>query len=191
MRTFEQVFAELPGTGWLSEEEARLLWAAAQQEPGPILEVGCYHGRSTCLLAELGQPMYCVDPFKSFSTEDPTGEATRAAWARNLVDRGYLPFTIDPEDEHLLISPAAFCYLFAVPIEEWKPRRVSFAYLDGDHTYKGTENQVRCALACQARVIAVHDVNDSGGGVEVRDAAVGILGPWAARAGRLAVWSVR
>lgn len=48
--------------GWLAEPEARALHQLAQAAPGPIVEVGCGMGKSTCYLACGEQPVYSVDP---------------------------------------------------------------------------------------------------------------------------------
>lgn len=173
MKTFDEVFATLPD-GWLSEGEARLLWDWALKTEGPILEVGCFKGRSTCLLAALGRPVTCVDPFSDFSTEDPSGEQTVQVFAANLLARG-LCETVTLERKK---------------IEDWTPtERYGFVYLDGDHTYSGTKNQILKALTTWAGVIAIHDVNNSGEGKEVKRAALELLGMWNDRVERLAVWN--
>lgn len=169
---FEDVFPLLPVNGWLSEAEARCLWSAALTTEGPILEIGCYYGRASVLLASLGRPLYCVDPFSNFDSDHPDGDAIERRWRANLA-----------------AYPNAT--LFRRRVEEWTPRPVGFAYCDGDHTGPGTRAQVEAALACGAKVICVHDVNDRGDGVAVRDAAVALLGPWATRVERLAVWEVK
>lgn len=169
---FDEVFQGLP-SGWLSEGEARLLWNEAGRTDGPILEVGCYRGRSTCLLAALGRPMYCVDPFSGFDSDDPTGERILACWRENVSSRELFPA------------------LFRTRVEDWEPIPVGFAYLDGDHTYRGTRNQVEKALQCGPSAIAVHDVNDSGGGVEVKKACLEALGKWTTRTRGLAVWRLK
>lgn len=166
--TFEEIYATLPGNGWLSEDEARLLYSAAQETEGAILEVGCYQGRSSVLLASFGRLLFCVDPFDRGDTAGEDGGIVEAAWRRNVA----YPHVI----------------LFKVPIEEWGTRPVGFAYLDGDHSYQGTLDQIEKALECRANVIAIHDVNDSGGGLEVKRAAVETLGDWDERVERLAVW---
>jgi hypothetical protein len=167
---FENAYARLPD-GWLSEPEARMLWELLPMTEGPILEVGCYKGRSTCLLAATGRPVYAVDPFAGFSTEDPTGEATAREFLHNMALREFTNVTLFPES-----------------IETWEPRPVGLAYLDGDHTYQGTAVQIKQALRCQPSVIAIHDVNDSGGGLAVRECAEQRLGPFTGRVERLAWW---
>lgn len=175
MRSFDECYAQLPGVGWLSRAEARVLWDNAVNEEGPILEVGCYHGRSTVLLAEFGRPVWAVDPFLNFSTEDPEGKKTKLAFYSNLVDRG--------------IQNVA---CFEKRVEDWEPLgKVGIAYLDGDHTYRGTVEQINKALACDPDVILIHDVNDSGDGMMVKQAALIRLGAWQERVERIAVWRFR
>lgn len=179
--TFDQVWDHLPYKGWLARDEAELLWAEVNAAPtGRVLEVGCYHGRSTCLLAASGRELICVDPFSGFDTDDPSGAVAREAWHRSVVERGY----------------ADRVSLYEMSVEEfapWKafrepPWQVAFAYLDGDHTYEGTKAQVRKALEMGALVVAMHDVNDQGGGAEVKRAALRTLGSWHVRVNSLAVW---
>lgn len=135
------------------------------------LEVGCYQGRSTILLSRSCGFVYAVDPFKGFSSDDPTGEQTYLQFRKNLDDRGITNV-----------------HLTQCRVEEWRPRDVDFAYLDGDHTPDGTERQINIAKLCAARVIAIHDVNDDGEGQLIKETALEMLGFWDHRVGRLAVW---
>lgn len=156
MMTFEEAFNQTPGNGWLTVEEARLLWDSALAAPyGPILEVGVYQGRSTCLLACLERPLWCVDPFFGFDSNDQQGHKTRDIWERNVRDRGFNNVT-----------------LFPVHIEQWPTQHVpiTFAYLDGDHTYQGTQAQIGAALLAGAEHMCIHDYATSGGGLEVKRA---------------------
>lgn len=185
--TFEQAWERISGMdGWLSLPEAKLLWTTARSTEGIILEVGCYKGRSTVLLASLtgidGEPrqVYSVDPFTGFDSADPSGDKVERAWRDNLARFGIENVT-----------------LFRRRIEDWQPRGgmsweelIGFAYLDGDHSYFGTCAQIERALATSARVLALHDVNDQGAGVFVEQAALELLGPWSERVERLAVWKM-
>lgn len=175
MKRFDDVFQTLPSRGWLTEDEARLLWLSASKVKGPYLEVGCFHGRSSVLLAQLCFPekLHCVDPFKGFSTEDPKGNDTRKEFMRNMNERRIHNFI-----------------LHQMKIEVWAPRHVNFAYLDGDHTAEGTKEQIMKALQCDPSIIAIHDVNDSGDGLAIKETALRILGPWNERVERLAVWEI-
>lgn len=173
MLTFEEAYETIPGNGWLSVYEARLLWDAAKSCVGPILEVGSHQGRSTVLLAQLGRPVYAVDPLDGFMAER-TGDELDAILRSNLRDRGLDTVT-----------------LFRQRIEDWEPLPVGFAFLDGDHSHEGTLAQIEKARQCHYPVISIHDVNESGGGAVVRDAAISILGQWSVKVGSLAVWDRR
>ncbi len=152
-RLFDPLFETLPGTGWLTKSEARVLWDWALQTTGPILEVGCYYGRSTVLLAALNRPMYCIDPFENFDSNDLEGFKIRECFLANILERG--------------ISNAA---LFTTKIEDWAIQPAGFAYLDGDHTYDGTLFQINTALSCGVTKLCIHDYAEEGGGLQVKHA---------------------
>ncbi len=181
---FDLVWPTMPGTGWLTRAEASLLWDYATKVPlsGTILEVGSYHGRGTCLLASTGRRVIAVDPFAGFDSADPDGGLAYAGLVRNLTERG-------------LRDRVTIC---RCRVEDWPAVPVDMAYLDGDHTYAGTHKQIDVALSslltkstlCRAKIVAVHDVNDSGDGAEIKRACIERLGPWAVRVERLAVWNV-
>ena len=156
--------------GWLTDEEATLLFSSAERCTGDILEVGCFKGRSTVVLAQTGRKVYSVDPFKNFAKADLTGKSIIECFQENIR------YLTNVE-------------LFIGRIEEWKVRPVGFAYLDGDHTYKGTLSQICIAKQCNPTLIALHDVNDKGGGLQVKRAALELLGNWTIRVGRLAVFN--
>lgn len=170
---FEQAFETIPGNGWLSKEEARLLWETALPLTGEILEVGCYKGRSTCLLAQFGRHVYCVDPFEGFSDSEPW-EAIRKEFGDNIDGRGIKNIS-----------------LFQMKIEEWTPRPIGLAYLDGDHTSEGTRSQIKKALLCMPDAIAIHDYSNSGGGLLVKTAAVDMLDYPTRIVETMAVWKGR
>lgn len=150
---FETLFASLPSDGWLDREEAELLLYAAKQTIGTILEVGCYYGRSTIVLASLGRPIICVDPFSNFNTEDPSGDKIEAGFLSNLKERGITNVS-----------------LVRKKIEEWMPTSVGFAYLDGDHTYLGTVSQIKTAISCRASYVCIHDYGKRGDGRKIKEA---------------------
>ena len=161
---FEDVWPTVPGDGWLAENEGRLLWDSALASLGPILEVGCYKGRSTCLLAALGRPLYCVDPFSNFDDADMSGLTIYQTFFRNVTDRGFTLAVTGAGDD----TPAPpGVTLWRQKIEDWTPRPVGFAYLDGDHSRDGTASQLRAARAAGAPLACVHDYSNSAGGVLV------------------------
>lgn len=192
MDAFDRIYPTLPGNGWLTEPEARLLWGWVNKSEGPILEVGCHQGRSTCLLAATGRTVYVVDPFDGFDDGDPTGRKTMTAFHLNMLQRkcrGRLIIDWSQVPEDIKTGPG--WNLWPCRIEQWDILPCGFAYLDGDHTHAGTELQVRVARLTNATHIAVHDVNDSGDGRAIRDVCLAMLGPWEERVERLAVWKVK
>ena len=165
--TFEAIFASLP-RGWLWEQEARLLWNASKVCSGPILEVGCHHGRSTCLLASHGRQVYCVDPFIGVPhNENPDNEDGDLAYRSWKINTKHLDNV----------------YVYKMKVEEWNPMRAGFCYLDGDHTFCGTVHQIEKALDCRPEAIAIHDLER--GSVSM---ATVFLGKYTEKAGNLGVW---
>ncbi len=178
---FRRVWNRLP-QGWLSLEEALLLTAAAQvaTRSNPLIEVGSYYGRASVLLAESASNMdlsvYCIDPWEDCGDfrygPNVTGEEVYQAFLENT--KGY------PKVYHKRMR-----------VEDWHPIPADFVYLDGDHSYKGTLAQCQKALECRPYTIAAHDVNDTGGGMEVKRAVLEVLGPWSERVEKLAVWRLK
>jgi hypothetical protein len=172
--TFDDVYDRLPADGWLSRGEAELLWKYASRAAGPFVEVGAYQGRSSVLLASLAMAketrLYSVDPWDNDFHSELSGDAIFERWQANTRD---LPVIA-----------------MRMRVEEWLPIRASLLYLDGDHTYRGTLNQILQALRCHPDYICVHDCNDNGGGAEVKRACLETLGPWHERVERLAAWEV-
>lgn len=172
--TFETVYATLPSDGWLSESEAELLWMSCVGCKLGV-EVGCYRGRSSVLLASRLDHLTCVDPFMGFCDGDLDGKKTLADFTANTQGRKDLCPII------LIISR----------IEDVQQLpQADIVYLDGDHTYNGTCNQINAALKCDPKVIAVHDVNDKGEGSHIKRACIELLGQWNYRVERLAVWNM-
>lgn len=171
---FRMRFAKLPGNGWLDLGEALILADYASRTHGDILEVGCHYGRSTALLASINleRIVHCVDPWGDEFVRPAKGDDIFESFKQNVV---HFPCV----------------RIHRMNVEEWNPRPVGFAYLDGDHTYRGTITQIVKAQKCNPTIIAVHDVNDSGGGLEVKRACLELLGPWNERVNRLAVWRVK
>lgn len=169
------IFDNLP-QGWLSLSEAVLLVHWAEQTDGPILEVGSYYGRSAVLLSHVREVL-CIDPWQDCGEfvygPGVTGDEVYEAFKQNVFNHPVSWFrdTI----EKVRLPPWSFMF--------W--------YLDGDHSYQGTLNQIDRALSHLPKIIAVHDVNDTGGGAEIKRACIERLGPWTERVERLAIWDRR
>jgi len=153
---FDTLFRSLPADGWLYEDEARLLLAHARDTDGPILEVGSYCGRSTVLLASLGRSVHSVDPFDGFHS-DLTGDEIQERFWGNLQARG-----IRNVIQH------------RIHVERWPIFGCGFAFLDGDHSFEGTQRQidaaVRSLILGRGDLLAVHDYAEDGGGALVAKA---------------------
>jgi predicted O-methyltransferase YrrM len=127
---------------WLFNQAMRLPWF------GRILEIGTFHGRSTCALA-----LACKDTQRKVFTIDNDAEAMqRAEWnfaALNIRDR------IDPwiMDSSALDDPPYGWPFF------------DFAFIDGDHTFESLRRDfyfVRTMMKPKVGArIAFHDVIDS------------------------------
>ena len=149
---FENAWNQTTGNGWLTKPEALLLWNSAVKEVGPILEVGCYEGKSTCILAKLQRVLYAVDPFDGFHSER-SGDEICKVFFDNIQQR-----QLDNVS------------LYRCKIEDWQPKEIGFAYLDGDHTLLGTLYQIEKAIKCGAKSICIHDYAEDGGGLNVKQA---------------------
>ncbi len=170
-REFLDAFQHCTSHGWLDWEEALLLVTWAETTRGALVEIGSYQGRSAVLLAHLGRPLYCVDPWDDLFHSDLSGEEIFRRFRENTA--GY-PNVIPVRSR----------------VEDWSALPAGCVYCDGDHSYDGTVWQIRRALQCQPQVIALHDVSNEGGGREVQRAALGMLGPWTEKCGKLAVWQL-
>lgn len=70
--------------GWLTEDQARVLHAAASAADGTVVEIGSHLGRSTVVLASSGAHVVAIDPFPDdwrYGTSD-TADRFRANIAR-------------------------------------------------------------------------------------------------------------
>ena len=169
---FDELFNRATAHGWLSRDEAWMLVTYAERTVGNIVEVGSYMGRSAMILAGLGRPLYCVDPWDDQFSSDYPGDTIYAQFLENV---GSIP-----ECEHV--------YGIRKRVEDWTPIEAGFVYLDGDHTYRGTKAQIEKALDCSPQIIAIHDYSEVGGGAEIKRAADKLLGQYHMRCDRLAVY---
>lgn len=85
--TFDAAWAHAQHVdGWLTEAQARVLFAEAQRATGPVVEIGSHLGRSTVVLAASGARVVAVDPFPPdwrYGTRD-----TEARFRANLDAAG-------------------------------------------------------------------------------------------------------
>jgi hypothetical protein len=112
---FAATLADISGVeGWLSDDQARLLWDAARRvrPPGRIVEIGSFRGRSTIVLrraAADGVELVAVDPHgggdrgpREIAPEAARGEEDHRAFQANLrrarVDEGVRHVRLPSQD---------------------------------------------------------------------------------------------
>ncbi len=144
--------------GHLSEHEVRFLGLCAMTLPpelGEVLEIGCFKGKSTTLLAKSvalagGHRVVAVDPLNFPSVTDPEHsqpENLPAEFRATLEANGIQ----DRVEFHQMTSQAL--------APNWD-RPLRLLWIDGDHTYAGAMSDVELFakhLATGA-IIAIHDV---------------------------------
>jgi predicted O-methyltransferase YrrM len=134
--------------GWLRREDILKLYELAYFSPGPILEIGCYHGKSTVVMARALADRATAVPLVSVDV-DPV--ALRAA--------GQATRDHDLADRVLFVRGSVRACARAIP--DLRPMMV---FLDGDHSLRG----VRRDLAVLRRavpdgaVLLFHDYHDAG-----------------------------
>jgi predicted O-methyltransferase YrrM len=130
--------------GWLSDEEARLLVAAAEKAlwelppPHRIVEVGSYHGKSTVLLGKMAKSvsgkakLYAVDPHDGLQGAADQGlksyPPSLDCFKQNIQTAG-LADVVDIK----LVRPHEL---------QWN-EPVSFLYIDGLHDYANVSKDFR------------------------------------------------
>ena len=121
--------------GWLSEGQARRLWAAAGGVPtaGRIVEIGSFRGRSTIILgrgAEQGVEVVAIDPHaggdrgpQEIAPEATRGDADHQTFQANLVRAG-----VADRVRHVRRLSVEALDQVAAPID--------LLYVDGAHRYR-------------------------------------------------------
>jgi len=148
--TFESAFAPARNVGgWLTEDQARLLWQQAVAVPagGLIVEIGSHQGRSTVVLAAAGARVVAIDPFVGGAMFG--GKATRDRFLANLERAGVTDRVQLRQAKSTELRP------------EWR-EPIDFLYIDGKHDYWTLSDDLRWAsfLPSGGRV-AIHDAFSS------------------------------
>ena len=109
--------------GWLSEEEARHLYAAALRvDDGEcVVEIGTYRGKSTVLLAHSGKPIITIDPMYVGIDHDNRMDIT-------AQDVAQLKRTLDEFPNVTWVN----CKSTECPLPEGE---IGLLYIDGNHQF--------------------------------------------------------
>ncbi|HEU5271067.1 MAG TPA: class I SAM-dependent methyltransferase [Jatrophihabitans sp.] len=147
---FASVLAAASGIGgWLTAEQARLLWDEAVAVPagGLIVEIGSHQGRSTVVLAAAGARVVAIDPFVGGAMFG--GPATRDVFLSNLAAAG-----VADRVELRQVRSGSLRPCWTSPID--------FLYIDGKHDYWTVSDDLRWTqfLPSGGRV-AIHDAFSS------------------------------
>ncbi|HJQ00688.1 MAG TPA: class I SAM-dependent methyltransferase [Jatrophihabitans sp.] len=147
---FEAAFAVADRIGgWLTREQARVLWDEAHRvaPDGLIVEIGSHQGRSTVLLAAAGASVVAIDPFVSGAMFG--GLATKDRFVANLSAAGVADRVELRQAKSTELRP------------DWR-QPINFLYIDGKHDYWTVSDDLRwAAFQPPGARIAVHDAFSS------------------------------
>lgn len=139
--------------GWLTVDQARLLWDTARSRPGPttVLEIGSHQGRSTVVLARAVEPagggVIAVDPFVEGRLFG--GQATESVFRANVADAGVADVVRLVRDYSTALRPT-----WSEPFDQ--------LYIDGKHDYWTVSDDLRWADHLpQGAPVLVHDCYSS------------------------------
>lgn len=119
----------------MSDDELQWLYEAARWADGPIVEVGCWKGRSThALLSGCRHTVYAVDHFLGSpeEREGPHREAVERDIKQDfLANVGHFP---NLQLLHMHSEEA---------VEVMRSKRIGFVFLDGSHAENDVEADIR------------------------------------------------
>lgn len=109
-----------PIHGWLTRDEASMLYNTAVASTGAIVEIGSYRGKSTVLLAQAKKTVYAIDPLEpGYSEAGMVIDESDAITFRQNIS----PYP----NVRWLRQSAASCQK---PVEQ-----IGLAFIDGTHAY--------------------------------------------------------
>lgn len=167
---YQNLFADVSGYLHVEEGCALLALAAGGSGDGEVVEIGSYHGRSTCFLA-LGLKLrgcglvHAVDHFQG-SPEHQEGEACEDAHLR--ADGSTLPvFRENLGRNQLLAHVNPIIAASGRAAAEWDGALIRLLFIDGDHSYDGTKADFEAwkQFVTPGGFICFHDVGPTWPGV--------------------------
>jgi predicted O-methyltransferase YrrM len=150
-----------PVQGWLTNEEAAILFGCAEDSKKDIMEIGPYCGKSTIALLcgnELGNnvPVWSIDRFDSHSTTDELeGQPTHEIFWDNICERNL--------QKHLRVIVKDTHDLH----EEAKEFELGMLFHDGGHSYDEVKHDLDLFLpqVIDGGYVCIHDYNPAFRGV--------------------------
>jgi predicted O-methyltransferase YrrM len=140
--TFEEALRLIDGVeGWLSDDQARVLWDAARavRAPGRIVEIGSFRGRSMIVLASAAAPgveLVAIDPHggsdrgpQEIEADAQRGDADHDAFESNLSRAG-----VRDRVRHVR--------MFAREAAGQVAGDIDLLYIDGAHRYQPVREDI-------------------------------------------------
>lgn len=190
---YQTLFDDVHGFLHVDEGCALLALAAGMRTAGEVVEIGSYHGRSTCFMAFglrlRGQGMVtAVDHFEG-SPEHQEGRGNEDAAI--VRDGSTLPSFLLNLNKYGLkphVRPVVSSSVEAA--DQWSGGPIRLLFIDGDHSYDGSKADFEAWTPHVANdgLVAFHDVGDSWPGVTRFFEEVTSGGGWELK---LAVGSIR
>jgi hypothetical protein len=136
-------------SGWLTEDQARLLWETAEQLPQDplVVEIGSHQGRSTIVLATAaggrGGHVVAIDPFVDGRLFG--GSGTRELFEKNIADAG-------------LTDSVELLAEYSTRARPHWTRPIDCLYIDGKHDYWTLSDDLHWARHLQpGSPVLIHD----------------------------------
>jgi predicted O-methyltransferase YrrM len=162
---FDDVLASVAGVeGWLTDAQARRLWAAAAQvgASGQIVEIGSFRGRSTIILGSAASDsvaLVAIDPHggsdrgpNEYDPDAPLGDADHDTFHANLARAG-----VDDRVRHVR-KPSD-------QAPDDVEGQIDMLYIDGAHRYRFAKSDIERwgARVRPGSSMFIHDSYNAGG----------------------------
>ncbi|MGH9398267.1 MAG: class I SAM-dependent methyltransferase [Terriglobia bacterium] len=145
--------------GYMGQKEFRVLGllaalSACAAEPGVLVEIGSFKGKSTIVLAKVAErfglgTVVSIDPHNAPSETDPDLRGQPSSFEEFLATIHSAGIKPQVEVHRAASQDAA---------QGWT-RQVRLLWIDGDHTYKGAKEDIDLFLPhlAEGAIVAIHD----------------------------------
>lgn len=167
---YQSLFDDVHGYLHVEEGCALTALAAGLQTTGEVVEIGSYHGRSSCFIAFglklRGQGiLHAVDHFEgSPEHQEGGGNEDEAVVSEGSTLSRFL-LNLNRYGLSQYVKPTVSSSVEAA--KKWSGDPIRLLFIDGDHSYEGSKADFDAwsANVAPEGVIAFHDVGDSWPGV--------------------------